>query len=217
VEKTNIESATVVGSVHAGDRTDARLTEAARRCSSWALNTGNRKFLMKRLLLQSATHGIALALGFGLGVYFLPILTAPSSPEESQLSAAAEDAVYSAEFEQDLRGNDFLHWGTGSISLTPARIVHQGELSPGPNYIVYLVPEFVEHEDEFLPLKAKSQAIGLVKSFDGFDLAIPEGVDINAYTTVLVWCEAFSEKPSPLGSGGTECGGWALAAARAFR
>jgi site-specific DNA-methyltransferase (adenine-specific) len=30
----------------------------------------------------------------------------------------------------------------------------------------------------------------------------------------LIW---YPKKPSPLGSGGTECGGWALAAARAFR
>ena len=59
--------------------------------------------------------------------------------------------------------------------------------------MVYLVPEFVAHEDEFLPLKAQSRLIGPVKSFEGFALDIPGGVNLDDYTTVLIWCEAFSE------------------------
>ncbi|MEC7592509.1 MAG: DM13 domain-containing protein [Pseudomonadota bacterium] len=35
--------------------------------------------------------------------------------------------------------------------------------------------------------------IGDVKSFDGFVLDVPAGVDIAAFTTVVVRCEAFSE------------------------
>jgi hypothetical protein len=65
----------------------------------------------------------------------------------------AQDAVYTAEFAQDLPGNDLLHWGRGTISITQSKIVHEGELAPGPDYMVYLVPRFVEHEDDFLPLK----------------------------------------------------------------
>jgi hypothetical protein len=105
----------------------------------------------------------------------------------------AQDAVYTAEFAQDLRGQDFLHWGNGTVSLTPTQIVHKGELAPGPDYMVYLVPQFVEHEDEFEPLKAQSRVIGSVKTFEGFALDIPDGVNLDDYTTVLVWCEAFSE------------------------
>jgi hypothetical protein len=105
----------------------------------------------------------------------------------------AEDAVYAAELAQDLRGHDLLHWGEGTISLTQTQIVHEGELSPGPDYMLYLVPEFVEHEDDFLPLKDQSQVIGPIKTFKGFSLDIPSGVNLEDYTTVLVWCEAFSE------------------------
>ena len=32
-----------------------------------------------------------------------------------------------------------------------------------------------------------------MKTFEGFLLDVPEGVDITEYTTVLIWCEAFSE------------------------
>ena len=146
-----------------------------------------------RLIVLLATHGIALAIGFVLGVYLLPILTAPDSPDQAMLVDRAADATYSAEFTRDLRGSDFLHWGEGSISLSPTEIVHMGALAPGPDYKLYLVPEFVEHEDEFLPLKAQSVVVGDVKTFDGLILSVPSEIDIEAYNTVLIWCEAFEE------------------------
>jgi len=148
---------------------------------------------MRRLITGLVTHGGAVALGFGLGVYFLPILTAPPSPDAETLQAMAQDAVYTAEFAQDLRGHDFLHWGNGTVSITPTQIVHTGELAPGPDYMVYLVPEFVDHEDAFRPIKDQSRRIGPVKTFGGFALDMPEGVNLEDYNTVLVWCEAFSE------------------------
>ncbi len=148
---------------------------------------------MRRLIQGTITHGIALAAGFALGVYLLPILTAPPSPDEATLEAMAQDALYTSTFQEGLRGNDFLHWGKGTVSLTESQIVHTGELAPGPDYMVYLVPAFVEHEDEFGPLKASSRVIGSVKTFKGFALDIPDDVDLEAYTTVVVWCEAFSE------------------------
>jgi len=63
---------------------------------------------MKRLLLL-ATHIIALAIGFALGVYFLPILTAPASPDQAMLEEQAQSAMFSAEFTRDLRQPDGDH------------------------------------------------------------------------------------------------------------
>ncbi|WP_424975891.1 DM13 domain-containing protein [Dinoroseobacter sp. S124A] len=148
---------------------------------------------MGKLLLLLITHGGAVAVGFAAGIYFLPILTAPPSPDAAVLEASAEDAMFSAVLTRELRGSDRLHWGEGEISLTPTQIVHQGALAPGPDYKLYLVSEFVEHEDEFEPLKASALQVGDVKSFDGFILDVPAGVDLTAYTTVVIWCEAFSE------------------------
>jgi hypothetical protein len=148
---------------------------------------------MKRLVIWLVTHVVALGIGFALGIYMLPILTAPPSPDAATLEAQAQGAVYTAEVSEDLRGNDFLHWGRGTVRLTPTQIVHTGELAPGPDYMVYLVPDFVEHEDEFLPLKDQSVVIGPVKTFKGFSVDVPAGVDLAAYTTVLVWCESFGE------------------------
>lgn len=147
---------------------------------------------MKALLLL-ISHGAMVAIGFALGVYFLPILTAPPAPDAAMLEERAAAAMFSAELTRDLRGSDRLHWGEGTISLTETQIVHQGRLAPGPDYKLYLLPQFAEHEDEFEPLRAQALRIGDVKSFDGFILDVPEGVDLEAYDTVLIWCEAFSE------------------------
>lgn len=146
-----------------------------------------------RVLLLAVTHGLALFVGFGLGVYMLPILTAPPSPDSATLAHMAKHAGYRGELTRELRGSDFLHWGEGTISLGPTQIVHEGRLAPGPDYKLYLVRQFVEHEDEFLPIKHEAQLIGDIKTFGGFVLDVPAGVDIENFTTVLVWCEAFGE------------------------
>lgn len=148
---------------------------------------------MKRAIILATTHLITLVAGFGLGVYFLPILTAPASPDEAVLQEAASSAQYSGEFTRDLPGSDALHWGEGTISVTPEQLVHTGELSPGPDYKVYLTTQFVDDERGFEAIKDDAFYVGDVKSFDGFLLDLPRGVDIEAYDTVVVWCESFGE------------------------
>lgn len=148
---------------------------------------------MKRMIILAISHLATLAAGFALGIYFLPILTAPDSPDAQVLAQEAQAAEYSATLTRDLPGSDRLHWGEGTISVTPERIVHQGELSPGPDYKVYLTKEFVDDEASFEAIKSEVLQIGDVKTFDGFLLDVPEGVNVDDYTTVVVWCEAFGE------------------------
>lgn len=148
---------------------------------------------MRRLILLLISHGAALVVGIALGIYLLPILTAPPSPEASMLEERAADAAYSVQLTRDLKGSDFLHWGEGTISLTATQIIHEGELAPGPDYKVYLVPEFVEDEVEFEALRDASVQVGDVKTFGGFLIDLPQDVSIEDYTTVLIWCESFGE------------------------
>lgn len=146
-----------------------------------------------RWLVLLGTHGIMLAAGFALGVYFLPILTEPQAPNQNMLSQKASAALFQAEFRRDLKGNDFLHWGEGKVSISAREIVHIGELAPGPDYKLYLTTSFVEDEEAFLKIKENALHIGDVKTFKGFLVPVPNEVDVNAYTTVVVWCEAFGE------------------------
>lgn len=148
---------------------------------------------MKRIILLAITHLGALAIGFAAGVFYLPILTAEAAPDAAVLEQQAAAAEYSTELTRDLRGSDGLHWGEGTISVSETSISHQGALAPGPDYKVYLTKEFVEDEAEFEAMKADAVRIGDVKSFDGFLLDVPEGVDVSEFTTVVVWCETFGE------------------------
>ena len=148
---------------------------------------------MKRLITLAATHLATLAAGFALGIYFLPILTAPDSPEAQVLAAAAETAEWRGTLTRDLAGSDGFHWGEGTISVTDSTIVHEGELAPGPDYKVYLTREFVEDEAGFEKIKSDAVLVGEVKAFDGFLLDVPAGVDPADYSTVVIWCESFGE------------------------
>lgn len=146
-----------------------------------------------RILLFTASHAIAVALGFAAGIYALPILIAPDPPSSEEVSAAAADAAYTAEFRRELEDSDALHWGEGEVFVGSEAISHTGRLSPGPDYKLYLSPEFVETEAEFNRIKPRMALVGDVKTFSGFLLSVPPGVDPSAYDSVIVWCETFGE------------------------
>ena len=148
---------------------------------------------MKRLLLLTVSHLLVLGLGFALGIYLLPILAAPPAPDPAQLRAAAQGARFQGEFRRDLKGSDALHWGEGQVTLASAAVTLAGRVAPGPAYRLYLVPEFVETGEDFLRLKSKSLAVGDVKTFENFIVPLPPGTPLENYTTVVVWCEAFSQ------------------------
>jgi hypothetical protein len=148
---------------------------------------------MLRWIILLASHSLVLAIGFALGVYFLPILIAPDGPDKGLVAEVAQKALYTAEFRRGLKGNDFVHWGEGTVSISATKIAHTGRLAPGPDYKLYLVPTFVEDEQQFLAIKDTAQRIGDVKSFEGFLIDVPATVNVDDYTTVLVWCERFGE------------------------
>lgn len=147
---------------------------------------------MKRALVLAATHLVALAVGFGLGVYFLPILIAPEAPSATEVREAAASAKWTGTFRRDQKGSDFLHWGEGTVSVSPRAVALEGRVSPGPDYKLYLSREFVETRDEFLKIKASAVRLGDVKTFENFVVPVPASVDVAQYTTVVVWCERFS-------------------------
>lgn len=148
---------------------------------------------MTRIILLTISHFAVLVIGFAAGVFFLPILTEEAAPEAAVLEAQAASAEYSAEFTRDLRGSDSLHWGEGAISVSATSISHQGKLAPGPDYKLYLIKGYVEDEAGFEAIKASAVRIGDVKSYRGFLLDVPQGVDVSEFNTVVIWCETFGE------------------------
>lgn len=148
---------------------------------------------MLRWMLLLATHLVTLVAGFVLGIYVLPILTAPPGPDKAALQSTQASALFKGHFDRKLKGSDLVHWGEGEVRILSDKIAHEGRLSPGPDYKLYLAPEFIDTKEGFLRIKERSIRIGDIKTFDGFLLPVPTGVDVGAYTTVVVWCEAFSQ------------------------
>lgn len=146
-----------------------------------------------RIVLLSASHALVALAGFGAGIYALPILTAPSAPTASELAAAAAKARYTGRFRRDLRDSDPLHWGEGTVSVGSELISLQGRLAPGPDYKLYLSPEFVETEVDFARLKSRMVRVGDVRTFENFMVPVPDGIDPSRYSTVIVWCESFRQ------------------------
>jgi hypothetical protein len=147
---------------------------------------------MKKLLLL-LTHLAALGIGFALGIYALPILIAPAAPSAAEVGSQVGNAAFTGRFRRDLKDSDALHWGEGTVSVGARSIGLDGRLAPGPDYKLYLSPEFVETEADFLRLKPRMVRVGDVKTFENFIVPVPAGVDPAAYTTVIVWCESFRQ------------------------
>nr|WP_145549302.1 DM13 domain-containing protein [Variovorax boronicumulans] len=144
-------------------------------------------------VLLLGSHLAVLGVGFALGVYFLPVLTAPPAPSAAEVAAQAQAAQWTAQFRRDLKDSDALHWGEGTVTVAARSIALAGELAPGPDYKLYLSPEFVETEADFLRVKAAMVRVGDVRTFRNFVVAVPEPIDVARYTTVIVWCESFGQ------------------------
>lgn len=148
---------------------------------------------LKVLVVLILSH---VAVGFGgfmLGIYTLPILTAPPSPQAAKLQPMSEQAKYTTSFIRELKDSDALHWGEGKVSVSDTSVSFIGELAPGPAYQLYFSPTFVETESDFKRLKSTMVSAGDIKTFENFIVPLQSTIDIDKYSTVIVWCEAFDQ------------------------
>ena len=145
------------------------------------------------ILFGTAKFAAGLVIGFGLGVYFLPILTAEKGLDSDVLIELQASAERSGTFTRDLPGSDAFHWGDGTVRISDDRIWLEGQVSPGPDYRLYLTPSFADDEASFLAIKTESVEIGKIKTFTNFSIAVPDGVDVGTFPAILIWCEAFGQ------------------------
>jgi len=149
--------------------------------------------MAKRVILLFLSHVFAGAIGFAAGIYALPILIAPSAPDSMAIAEALEDSEFVGTFSRERADSDALHWGDGEISISADTITFLGRLAPGPDYKLYLSPEFVETEVEFNRLKPEMVQVGEVKTFENFIVQLSKDVNPADYTTLIVWCESFGQ------------------------
>ena len=157
------------------------------------LNAG-MAWARRHLVLFGAAKFLAgLIIGFGLGVYFLPILTAEQGLDDTQLASLSQTIERQGTFVRDLEDSDALHWGEGKINVSDKKIWLEGKIAAGPDYRLYMTPKFVQTERDFLDIKDQSVQIAPIKAFENFSVDVPMGVDVSVYPALLIWCEAFGQ------------------------
>ena len=151
-------------------------------------------FLRRHIVMFGVVKFCAgLVFGFGLGVCFLPILTAEKGLDSASIMALSDSALRRGKFVQDLPGSDGLHWGDEVIVVNADRIWLDGKAALGPDYSLYLTSKYVETGPGFQTIKAQSLQIGPIKAFENFSLDLPYGIDLTNYWSVLIWSEAFGQ------------------------
>ena len=94
---------------------------------------------------------------------------------------------------------DPIHYGKGGVSVFPATVfLHEDfEVGPGPKFHVYLVPKPSIRTSGDLD-NAMFVDLGRLRAFKGSqNYAIPAGLNLNQYSSVIIWCEQFSVLISP--------------------
>lgn len=152
---------------------------------------------MKKIII-GLLFGLILggAGGFVLGIYALPIIIDWQNVKSEQVQiATAEESDPKGQFDRNSPGSDALHWGTGTVRISRENLIFEEdvELSPGPDYRIYLVKTFVETKEQFLKVKPQAIEVAKLSTFKGpLSFSLPAELDADVYDNVVVWCEAFS-------------------------
>lgn len=136
--------------------------------------------------------------GIAVGLFLFPYLFPPPEAMETLNKVEAGALVAKGSFVQP-NPNDPVHTGTGDVSVY-ARSVFLGEnfeVGPGPDFHVYLVPA--------ADIRSSSEVsdtmyvdLGRLRAFKGSqNYAIPAGVDLKKFPSVVIWCQQFSVLISP--------------------
>lgn len=154
---------------------------------------------MKNLIIGFFIGGIlGVFAGFAGGIFAFPFMFPPPPVNEIVDSETSRQIVATGTFIH-ANPSDPVHYGKGRVSIYP-RLLHlepDFEVGPGPKYHVYLVPE----ADISAATRVQDSMfvdLGRLKAFSGGqNYAIPDGVDLKSYKSVVIWCEQFNVLISP--------------------
>lgn len=150
------------------------------------------------LLLAGAVFGSAF--GVALGLYLFPLVFQPAPP-------ASGDTLTISEQSQVLARGTFIQanpfdtsrYGKGQVTVYPGVVYldEDFEVSPGPRYRVYLVPKIPVRQSAHVA-DTRYIDLGALKAFKGAQkFALPRGVNIREYPSVVIWGNAYGELVSP--------------------
>jgi hypothetical protein len=136
--------------------------------------------------------------GVALGFFFFPFVFPPPPAAEMLTPADQGRRVATGTFIH-ANPSDPVHYGSGKVSVYERVVFLEPdfEVGPGPAYHVYLVPKASIRSSSDLK-DVMFIDLGGLRAFKGSQrYAIPDGVDLAKYPSVIIWCERFSVLISP--------------------
>ncbi len=144
--------------------------------------------------------GGVLGTGFGvaLGFFIFPYVFPPPTAAEQLADAEHSKLVASGSFIH-ANPSDPVHYGKGRVSVYEHAVFLESdfEVGPGPAFHVHLVPKAsIRSTSELKDVMVVD--LGGLRAFKGSQqYAIPAGVNLKDYPTVMIWCERFGVLISP--------------------
>jgi hypothetical protein len=154
---------------------------------------------MRKLLLAFFVGSVlGTGVGVALGFFFFPFVFPPPAAMEALSENERQKVVATGEF---IHANpaDPIHYGRGRVTVTPRTVFLEGdfEVGPGPAFHVYLVPK-KEIRRSADVTGSMFVDLGPLRAFKGSQrYAVPSGVDVTQFDSVVVWCREFSVLISP--------------------
>ena len=155
---------------------------------------------MKRLIIGAIVGGLfGIAVGFAVGIFVYPYIFLADVVAADQAPAAGQSPIVATGQFVHVNPSDPIHYGTGAVTVYEDT-VHLGsdfEVGPGPKFHVYLVPKrLVTSADDVKT--SMFIDLGRLRAFKGSqNYAVPAGVDLASFGSVVIWCKAFGVLISP--------------------
>ena len=154
---------------------------------------------MKRSVTGFLFGGIlGTALGIAIGFFIFPYVFPPPAAMETLSTEEQSVLVASGRFIH-ANPSDPVHYGSGKVSVYEGTVFLEAdfEVGAGPDFHVYLVAS------EQVRASADVEAadfvdLGKLRAFKGSQkYAVPEGVNLADYPSVVIWCMKFAVLISP--------------------
>ena len=137
--------------------------------------------------------------GFVLGIFFYPYIFLADIVAAERVDDKSARKIVATGMFIHANPRDPIHYGKGRLTVYQDLVHLDGdfEVGPGPKFHVYLVPE-----TNVIPSTNVARTmfvdLGRLKAFKGSqNYAVPAGVDLAKYGSVVVWCEQFGVLISP--------------------
>ena len=138
------------------------------------------------------------AFGVALGFFLFPYVF-PPPPATEQLTAAEKTETVAEGTFIHADPNDPIHYGKGKVTVYRKTVFLHGdfEVGPGPKFHVYLVPKAQVRSSGDVS-GTMFVDLGRLRSFSGSQkFAIPGGLDLAKFPSVVIWCAQFNVLISP--------------------